>query len=289
MPNRGHILWKRAWSVQVDTLQTSGLDISFTVTKSLKFEPNTMDLVIRNLSPDSRAAMQTKGAAIILQAGYDGNVSQIFSGKARTIDHEHKGPDVITRIQAGDAEQEFQFGMAKLSYTQGVSVQTVAAALAQAIGVGTGNLSEALSAGNFPGGLTQFKHYSYHGPASKELTRLLKTLGFQFSVQDGQIQVLQPDLANKDAIYLLTPDTGLLDSPQHGAPDRIGQKSMTLKAKTLLLPELRCGRRVQIRTGSIKGAIYVIGKVKYIGDSAGEPWWCELELRPLGSNLRLGL
>lgn len=272
--------------MQVDSLLVSDMHVQFRVVKTIRMEPTTLDLAIFNLAPNTRAAMQSKWAKVILNAGYDGQLGQVFSGRSRTTDHEKIAPDVITRIQAGDGEQQYQFGRVNLSFAPGTQYLDVVTAVVKAMGLGLGNLQTALVP-PFRKGLTQLTNgYSAHGSASRELDRLLKSLGFEWNIQDGNIQILQMDKASTDSIYLLTPDTGLLGSPQHGAPDRMGFQSMTLMAKSLLLPAIRPGRRVQIKTQSING-VYRVQKITYSGDSAGDEWFNAMELIPVGQGYSL--
>ena len=277
-------LFGRKVTVQVDDLIVSDLHVQFKVVKTVRMEPTTLDLAIFNLSPHTRAGMAAKYSKVILNAGYAGQLGQVFSGKSRTTDHEKVAPDVVTRIQGGDGEQQYQFGRVNLSFSPGAQYSDVVAACAKGMGIGLGNLQSALVP-PFRKGLTQLTGgYSAHGSASRELDRLLKSLGFEWNIQDGQLQILPMDQASTESIYLLTPDTGLLGSPQHGAPDRMGFTSMTLIAKSLLLPAIRPGRRVQIKTQSING-VYRVQKVTYSGDTAGDEWFNEMELIPVGSSI----
>lgn len=276
-------LYGKKITVQVDGLLVSNLRVQFKVIKTVRMEPTTVDLAIFNLAPTTRAGMQKKYAKVVINAGYQGHIEQVFSGKTRTTDHEKMGSDVITRIQGGDGEQQFQFGRVNTSLAPGANYTAAVEACVKALGIGVGNLYSALQP-PFRGGLTQLTGgYSAHGSASRELDRLLTTLGFEWNIQDGQLQILVENEPNNDQIYLLTPQTGLLGSPQHGSPDRMGFQSLTLIAKSLLLPAIRPGRRVQVKTQSING-VYRVQKVTYSGDTAGDEWWNEMEMMPVKGN-----
>lgn len=70
---------------------------------------------------------------------------------------------------------------------------------------------------------------------------------------------------------LLSPETGLLDSPEIGDHGHV-------KAKALLIPDLVPGRLVVLESELARGT-YRIEKAEYTGDTAGEDWDVELDLK----------
>jgi hypothetical protein len=267
-------------------IRVEGLRVEFKAVKSLKKEPNTLDLKIFNLAESTRAAMKKKGSRVILTAGYESNAAVIFSGDARTIDHVRTVSDWETHIQCGDGERAYQFSRMSQSFGAGTSVGDVVRACARQLGLGMGNVEAALAKGGFRGNLSQFVHgYAAHGRASAELDRILRTLGLGWSVQDGALQVLKDsDTANGTAVLLTAggngkPGTGLIGSPDHGTPDAKGKPSV-LKVKCLLNPQIKCGGVVQLDAIGAKGA-YKVDKLDHEGDTEGGKWYTSLECFPL--------
>lgn len=287
----GYQFFKRQCSIQVNDLLVTNLRIKFKAIKTLLPQPNTLECEIYNLAPATRSRMQSKGAQIILQGGYLQHTGTVFSGLSRTIDHErlHDG-NVVTKIQCGDGEQQWQFNRAKFSLGANASPVAVAKNILAAMGINSGNALQQLEQGNFRKAFSGFPSgYSAHGPAAAEFDKLMTTLGLTWSIQDGAVQVLQQDSGTTEQIYNLTPDTGLIGSPIHGSPDRQGFKSATLTAKSFLIPELRPGKRVYIADSAIKQSLWYVAKGTYIGDTSGNDWYNELELRPPGANLLVGV
>jgi hypothetical protein len=125
----------------------------------------------------------------------------------------------------------------------------------------------------------QFVHgYSAFGKVASELDHLLKSRGFTWSIQDGQLQVLQVDGALGDSIIRLAADTGLVGSPEHGNPEKeepLTQLSndaadvgfsvtahkkkgpAVLKVKSLLQPGLKPGRRVKVEARGVNGVFRI--------------------------------
>lgn len=273
-------LFKRKIAIFVDDLEVTDLDAQFKAEKTLYQAPSTLDLSIFNLAAETRARMQKKGAKVVLLAGYEAKLETVFSGDARTIDHVRRGPDWVTRIQCGDGERAFKFALSSRSYKAGTSAKDVAIGLAKDLGAGLGNLAQQLATGNFRGGMDQFVHgYAFSGQASRGFDGVMRTLGFEWSIQDGQLQVLRPTEPTKDSIVVLSAETGLVGSPEHGSPDVKGVKPSVLKVRSLLQPSIRPGRRIKVEAVNTKG-LFRVEKVTHQGDTLGQDWYSDIECLP---------
>lgn len=279
-------LFRRTASVRIGDLSLpNGFRMEFKVKKTLKGHPNTLDLTISNLSAQTRAAMQTKGAKVMLLAGYEENPDQLlFNGDARSIDHVRRGPTWLTRVQCGDGEAAMQSRTVSLSFGPGAKVGDVLLRLAQDAGLDLGNVSSRLKAGDVKGAATQFLNgFAASGRAFPELQNVARAAGLDVSVQDGALQALGRGESTKEEAVLLSAETGLVDSPEHGTPERSGEQAV-LKVKSLLQPGIRPGRRIQLDAQFIKGS-FVTETVTHSGDTHGAAWYSEVECRPLGTVL----
>lgn len=248
------------------------LRVQFKVKKDLDKSPNTAEINITNLSEKTRSALQTKGARVILQAGYRNALGTIFVGDARTIDHTREGSDWVTKIQCGDGERGMQHARVSESFGPGVKVPGVVTTLADALGFDIGDSVAKLA----PVANKQFVNgYSAYGRASTELDKILRAHGFTWSVQDGRIQILRPGDTNTERIILLTPESGLIGSPEFSAPEK-AKKSPVLKFKALLQSEIRPGGRLAFQSERHRGTHKVM-KVAHSGDTAGGDWYTEGE------------
>ncbi|MDE2290464.1 MAG: hypothetical protein KGL53_00160, partial [Elusimicrobia bacterium] len=255
-----------------------GLRVSFQIKRSLRQEPASAHIKLYNASRDHRAQMKIRYAPVVLEAGYTNTIGRIFSGQARYIDHAREGPDWVTSIECGDGEVAYRYARFVESYAPGTSVLQVAQRLIAAIGPMT-----AASAAVLEGALTdQFaRGYSVRGTAAQELHALLSGRGLAFSVQHGKVQVLQDGQATTDTAVLLTPDTGLLGSPEHGTPDPSEPRSAsrTLKFRCLIQPTLNPGGLVQIKSQSAQGLLRVLS-IETSGDTHGGDWAMTCEGAP---------
>lgn len=254
-----------------DALKIEGLRTTFKLTLDDKPEPNNAEIAVWNLSPDSRAAMNGKGFRVILSAGYEEDAEQIFSGDVRRFDHQRVGPDWITKLDIGDGERAFRFARMSESFGAGTPISEVVRRAVKALQVDPGNALQKIQGvvGEFATG------YVAHGRASLELSRLLMPQGFTWSVQNGRLQILGPGDYTDEVGPLISPDTGMIGTPEVGSPEEKG-KPAQLKVKSLLLPRMRPGQRFELRSAA-KSGTFRARKVVHSGDTAGQDWYTEIE------------
>jgi hypothetical protein len=221
--------------------------------------------------------MQVKGARLYLQAGHAQTIGTIFSGDVRSVEHRIDGATTVTRVRSGDGERAYQYAFVTRSFAGGTKVADVMAYIVRAMGVQPGNaLSKAAA---YRGTLEQFANgYVVHGKASTEFARLMKTLGLEWSVQDGVLQVLEPSEVAAYEALVLSPESGLIGSPEQGTPEKKGGRVLT-KAKALLHPELKPGRKVILESRGTQG-VFKLVKVTHRGDTHSGDWTSEIECVP---------
>lgn len=255
----------------VNRLEISGLRIGFKVIKDSQPQPNNVEISIYNLAPASRAALEEKGCRILLLAGYADQVSQIASADIRIAQSQKLGVDWVTKIEAGDGERAIKFARVKESWAPGTPVSEVISKTVQALMLDPGNAlakAKQISAQYSSG-------YVQNAKASDELTSLLEPHGYDWSVQDGRIEVLKKDEALPETAPLLSPDTGLIGAPEMGTPAKAGEKPV-LKVRSLLQPRIRPGQRFQLRSASRNG-VFIARKVTHAGDTFGNDWYTDIE------------
>ncbi len=111
------------------------------------------------------------------------------------------------------------------------------------------------------------------GKVSKLLDKYVTSAGYQWSIQDGQLQVLAPDETLLDMITILSSVTGLVGSPEQS------EKGI-IKARSLLQPSIIPGRRVTVFSKMITGS-YKATKASIFGDTWGTDWYTEFEGKPV--------
>lgn len=271
-----------------EVLEIRDLRFQFSVKKSLVKEPNTAEVTISNLSAQHRAALQDRGLRVTLSAGYESTESVVFVGDVRDTESTQEGSTWLTKIQLGDGERGYRWGRTSESFRKGVRITEVLQKVADQMELDSTAVRnvEALQGRQFVAG------YVAHGRASRELDRILKGFGLEWSIQDGQLQVLSPEAVTPETVIELSASSGLVGSPTLNTPSGEAvhvdpftgkvQKSTSkgrpiLKAKSLLQPEIRPGRRVSVDSiTGIKG-VFRCTRVEHSGDTHSGEWYTQIE------------
>ena len=270
-------LFRRAWRVQVGSLDVSNLAIRFKAKRTLAQRAGTLDLEIRNLSPEHRREIQTARrfrTFVEVQAGYVGGMSLIFRGDLRKAVPAREGTDWLVKVTAGDGEHALRSARVSRSFAPGTTVQMVVQHIAEAMGVGVGNAATALrNASLGTAGLlgdAMPEGTVLHGSAAAELTRLCESARKTWSIQDGNLQILDLGGALSRTAILLSPDTGMI-----GTPEVVNRRVITVKA--LLQPGLVPGQQVVVQSDALLStAPWRITEADYSGDTHGVDWYATL-------------
>jgi len=267
------VLFGRAWRVQVGTLALGQLDVEFKVKRTLRARAGTCELIVYNLSEAHRAELRGLRRALVqIEAGYTDALAMLFRGDSRKVTVVREGTDWTCTVTGGDGEHALQTARVSRSFSAGARVEEVVGACADALGIGRGNLPEALQGAELGRvGATFAEGTVVHGSAAAELARVLASAGFEWSIQDGVLQLLPVGRALQRTAVVLSPDTGLVGSPEVG-------KSRTVKAVGLIQPDLMPGRLVDLRSAVVTG-LYRVEEVEFTGNTRGEEWYANLTLK----------
>lgn len=248
-----------------------GLRTAFEINKSLAPNPNTSQVTVYNLARDSQALF-VKGARVVLQAGYSGTLEQIFVGDVRHAPTRRQSADASTKIELDDGGRGFAFGYVQESFAAKVAAGQVLLRVAKSLGVGLGNVPQAAAeldrVGQYQSGIV------LQGRASVAMDKVCAAWGYSWSIQDGQLQV-NLDGASLADIVVLSPETGLVGSPELGTAKKKGGKAI-MKIRSLLQPKIRPGTRIKLVSEFHQG-IFRAEKVGHVGDTRGPLWFSEIE------------
>ncbi len=292
----------RVIEIQVDTVTVGGLDARFRVVKTLNPKaPNTCELVIFNLNEQRRDQLgQLESATAEISAGYkgrqttestaalqavddllgiggagaDSGVGLIFKGDLRDISSVYEPPDWVTTLESGDGEKAKQFSRVNRSFTQGTSLSNVMTAVASDMGVGLGNVAQqALSGRLLEAGSSFINGVTVSGPAHKEFDRLVRSSGLEWSVQDGNLQLLGVGQTLQDTAVVLKPDTGLIGSPTIGSD---GVARMTALINSDIVP----GRLLNVESVTLEGR-FRAERCEYVGSKFDNDFYVNIEASQL--------
>lgn len=262
-----------------------GLRVKFRVTKSTESNPNTAEVDIYNLSESSMSLFQAKDSRVELQVGYkgvpagalgggpemagNGNVESVFIGNvSKAVPKNEKktakgkgknkfsqsvieGVDIITKVQLSDGENRYRNARLTKGFPPNASLNQVLDELTKSLGLAKG-AREGVPSQKYANALT------VSGLVRDHLSVLTKGNGLQWSIQDETLQILPKNGSTKDSIIVLSPSSGLVGSPQ--------KSDKGIEFTSLMQPQIRPGRRVQIDSAFVKG-IFIVKKVTHEGDS----------------------
>ncbi len=198
----------------------------------------------------------------------------------------------------GSAVRLARFPNGGIQFTRGTPIGQVLRQCALVLGLGLGNVASfETDAQIFGWGTTLPGSMTLTGGAFDGLKRVVASMSATVSIQGGVLQLLPKGRPLAQTAILLTPDTGLLDSPEaaidstvslgfaktaKGTPSTPKQPKPKdtgiLKCKAMLIPGLVPGRVVRLESDQYNGN-YEITEVEYIGQSFGKDWMAVMVLR----------
>ncbi len=244
----------------------TGLRINFSVEKTSESNPNQAKIQVFNLSQASRSFVETKGLKLVLQVGYEppgskSLIETLCQGDVKKVSNELKGSDWVTTLEVGDGETALTEKTFDKTFEKGITLQKAIGEVKNSLGLASGAIA-GIKDKVFKSGLT------LSGGSKQLLDTLTKEGDVEWSVQDGEVQILPPKGFTSDEVIFLSPQTGLLDSPV--------KREEGIEIRSLLIPKIRPGRRIQVDSSIVKGT-YRIRKVTFSGDTHEGDWTARTE------------
>ena len=255
-------------------VSVSGLRVVFEIERTSTSEPNPATVQVYNLSEGTRGMVQDKDQAVILKAGYQDLVQQIFIGVVRRVEHRREGTEIVTELELKDGgiallEPEF-----RRAYARGTSRRKIVQDIIRAMpGISEGHLSNTVLKGSISGKL------ALSGTCKTAMDRLARGWGFEWSVQDNVVQVLRltGTREGRELAEVFSPLTGLIGSPSRTGRDaRAGKGAAGARWASLLRPALVPGGYALIESEFLSGA-FKVESVRHSGDTHGDAWQTEAE------------
>jgi len=255
------------------------LRITFQIVKTSDSNSNTAKISIYNLNDNSIGLIEEENQEAILEAGYNGTrapiqgnvfeeklIGIVAKGDIKNVTTVKQGVDRITTFETGDGEDALTNATLDKSYPPGISTAQIVDEVKNTLGVVKGTIKGVIDQ-VFNNGL------SVSGKAKDTMDEITEKMGAEWSIQDGELQVLPRDGSTNEEAIFLTPDTGLI-----GAPTRkVGKdKKAAVEFMSLLNPKMRPGRRVKIESFSLSG-VFTIRKVTMTGDNKQGSFTCKCE------------
>ena len=184
------------------------LHVSFSCEKADTDSSNTAKVSIWNLNKEHIAELNKKDCVISVRAGYGNVMPLIFAGVVTFAKMKNDGGDMVTEVELVDNRIEIRDTYVSVSYQGNVNSKKIINDIADAMGVVISFSYNATLNKNIPDG------YSYVGNAANALTKICKTNGLNWGINNGILQVKKPrDTMNRE-VYVLSAETGLIGMPE---------------------------------------------------------------------------
>lgn len=250
------------------------LRISFSVEKTDTESANTAIIQIYNLTDDTIKRINRAGNILILRAGYeDEGIKTLFFGTVINSTDMKTGTERILEIQVADGVENIQDKNLTISYRAGTTVQKIFNDLILLFGLPLTNIGFSLS-GQYVNG------WSFCGKIKDAITEVLDKAGLSWTVQNNQLVVIESGKSVERTGLFLTPDTGLLDSPEilvdtDNTPTE--EPPARYKIRSLLFPQLFPGVDFKLKSKNVSGN-FKVETAKFSGDNYEGDFICELEV-----------
>lgn len=225
-------------------LDFSNFRIKFSVQQSTLEAPNTADVRIYNLSDQTISILQKGGefSRVRILAGYDGNFGLLFDGTVVQTRAGRENPtDTYFDFVCADGDIAYNYAVVNQSLAAGHSAQDVLDAVSRSMqphGVSMG-YAPPLSGQVSPRGRTLY------GMSRTYMRDLAKTNNATWSIQNGQLILIPNGQAIPDTqAIVLNADTGMVGLPV--------QTQLGIVVRSLLNPQIKIGRRLQINNKSVQ-------------------------------------
>lgn len=241
-----------------------GLRTAFDVTKADGQAINTARVQLYNASPTTAAAARAPGAILQLHAGYGESAGLCYLGEIVRATPRAERPESVLEIECGDGQA-----------ARGVSIAATRAG-SNILGDVLGTLSDATGldlsapADLLGAQLPAPRGVSLSGPALVQINRIIRMARLDWTIEDGAIVITRAGEATRLPALVVSPETGLLGSPEPGQKGR-------LVVKMRLQPGARLRRILRVESRAVTGW-YLVRRVRHYGDSGwGDDYTTECE------------
>lgn len=268
------------------------LHITFDIEKDAEEKLNYHKIRIWNLTKETRDSIVEPDNIAVLYAGYaeeDGPLL-IASGSVFFGYTYYDGADVVTELEILDGFVEVRDTVVSLGYGAGARASDIIKGIVQQMGL------HLMMANDAPDRVWQ-NGFSYYGAARTALHKVVQGTGLEWSIQNGELQVIPKRGTTPRTAIVLAADTGLLGYPERqreGAQEKAKVKDQISgdnrnitsakqqrdgwRVNSLLLPQINPGDLVKLESRTVEGW-FRVDSLRHTGDWGGSgDWNTELNL-----------
>ena len=259
--------------------------ITFSIKKDNNKDPNQAEIVVYNLSDDTVNYINRgirNNLAVALAVGYEGEeLVMVFKGTIQWVSDTFDSVDRKTTLHCLDGGINIAEARTSRSYPKGTKIKRVVTDLVKDLGTTEGNIhvdnDQTLSSATAMCGNTS--HYLEH---------ICKSIDHNVSIQDGSVYVTPRSQMSSARSAYISPETGLIGSPEPFHNDIKPTKKVTKSSKKAKKPtdgvKFKCQmngailpeKTIWLKSRDYDGPFKVVS-VSHNGDKEGKEWITEVE------------
>lgn len=247
--------------------------------------PHNIQLRIYNLAPNTAKKITEEGADIQLSAGYEGNFGPIFQGQiVQSRIGRENATDTYLDITGIDGDLGYNFNVISVAVSSGTDVISRIGTISKAAGIKLGTIKAPNDGAKLHRGRT------YFGLARDHLNGLCGTIGADWNIHNGELEVVSQSAYKDGDIPTLTSATGMIGVPE--------QTNEGIAIRVLMNPNIEQNMAVRIDNASIQqfqlpldinqsaimgmippvsnDGLYKVLYVAHNGDTRGPNWYTDI-------------
>jgi hypothetical protein len=198
------IVGKDGKGLHIIGAHNEGLHVEATVEKTIRHTPNTADITIINLDPESEHKVLQEYDDIIVSAGYEGAVLLIFRGNIKhAVAYWDQGARKVD-IQAADGDKDYR--TAVMQSVVRSDAEAVQAALRAMPNTKPGHIKT--------GDKRRIRAKVISGAARDVLHQVAADNDANWSIQDGALQIVESTGVLPTEAIVMNEQTGLIGAPE---------------------------------------------------------------------------
>ncbi|WP_407654194.1 phage protein [Alcaligenes phenolicus] len=257
------------------------LRMRFEVSKDTGESPNQIKLSVWNLSPHTREAIVEPDNVVALYAGYEQEEGALLLAYGTVVQgaSSFQNAEVVTELEVLDGFAQIRDTVVSLGCGAGVRARLIIEDIAFQMGLSL------VMADDAPDRVWQ-NGFSFYGAARVALHKVVQGSGLEYSIQNGELQVIERCGITPRKGFVLSPESGLLGNPERirqSAKEKADSKGNVKtrserqqadgwRVTSLLLPSLNPGDLVKLES---RQAVdwFRVESLKHSGDWNGSGNW----------------
>lgn len=268
------LYFDRVCAIEVSPdIRVEDLRIKFEIKKSSQPNLNSCKVEIYNLSSENRNRISSDADSIVrVLAGYKFNegLISIGVGNISNVLHNVKSPDVITTIFVKDGFNSLLNNNISLSFIDKTPLNDIIETVIKRLGIPVKYVE-------FDSSIFLNNGLTYFGSISRILTLLAVQFNFTWSIQNGELLIIDRTKGTGLNSVFLSEKTGLIESPnliiKNKQLSELNQNDYLVVS--LLQPQMEVGDKVAIESNVLTGD-FTVKELIHLGDTRGNEWYTKM-------------